>query len=209
MDKRILLASAIAVMTAGAATTASAATITPDVLIIESNKNRADGAAAGDVSMAEDLGDLTGLIGGIAGRIVNSTDTFTFSSDNAFNVDFVNLLDLFGVDIDGCEGFDGGDCSVDSANNEVGRLARFTLSGGGSTMSEEFVSTVAKGTSIFSNVGPGSYTLKIKGISTSSNFPNSGSAYDIAISPVPLPAGLPMLLAALGLGGLMARRKKA
>lgn len=201
MKMKILTASAMVLYGVIAATSASAATVQPDILVIESNQNRGNGTATGDVG-ALDLGLITG-IAGIAGRVVNGTDTFTFTSSTNFNVDFVNLLGLDGIDIDDCEGFDGSDCSIGSKNNENGRTARFSLFDGTNTIFEDFTSSVAAGTSIFSNIAAGSYTFTIDGLSGS-----AGSAYDVAISPVPVPAGLPLLLSALGLGGVVSRRKK-
>ena len=205
MKTKILAATAMAVLGVAAGTSASAVTVQPDVLIIESNQNRGDGSAPGDIGNSDsgDFGLITGTAG-IAGRIVNAIDTFTFETAFDFNVDFVNLLDTSGVDIDDCEGFDGSDCSDGSANNEEGRLARITLDDGFTTLSQDFTSTLPAGTSIFSNVGAGSYTLRIEGISGS-----AGSAYDIAISAVPIPAGLPLLLSAFGMAGFVMRKKKS
>lgn len=208
MSFNSLAVSALAMCSVMAATSAAAVTVTPDVLIIESNENRGNGTGvtAGDIVVGFDFGDISGDIGGIAGRIVNSVDTFMFEYGTTFNVDFVNLLDTSGVDIDMCQGFDGSDCSDGSANNEPGRTARFTLDDGmGNVDFVDFTSTIAAGTSIFFNVAPGSYTLTINGTGGGSN----GSAYDIAISAVPVPAGLPLLLSALGIAGLAARRKKS
>ena len=175
------------------ATPSFAATIHPDVLTIESNNNRGDGTALGDVAGSENLGDLTGMTAGIAGRIVDSVDQFTFSTGTRFNIDFVNLLNLDGTDIDGCEGFDGSDCSEGSANNENGLIAMFTLDeANGLSLSASFTSTVAAGTPIFSNVAGGAYTFTIDGISG-----EAGSAYDIAISAVPVPASGLLFIAGL------------
>ncbi|MEO9574269.1 MAG: VPLPA-CTERM sorting domain-containing protein [Tateyamaria sp.] len=206
MRMNFFAVSAFAVWSVIAGTSASAATVTPDVLTIESNGNRANGAALADVKGIEELGDITGLTAGIAGRIVNAVDTFSFTYNTSFNVDFANLLDTAGVDIDGCEGFDGSDCSVGSRNNEPGRTAIFSLSNGvDHVLSAVFSSTIAAGTSIFSNVAAGTYTFTIDGTTG-----KAGSAYDIAISatPVPVPAGAPLLLSALGVAGLVRRRKQ-
>lgn len=201
MKFNYLAASVVAACSMIAATAGSAATVTPDTLIIESNQNRGDGSSTGDIVTA-DFGDITGLTAGWAGRIVNATDSVTFSTNNAFNVDFVNLTDLLGVDIDNCEGFDGSDCSVGSANNENGRLARFILDDGvNPALMIDFTSSVAAGTNIFSNVAAGNYTFTIDGISGA-----AGSAYDIAISAVPVPAAGLLLLG--GLGGLAALRRR-
>ncbi len=202
MKMNILAASAIAISGLAVGTTASATTVQPDQLIIESDENRGNGSATGDIIGSADFGVLTGTAG-IAGRIVNAIDSFTFVSLTRFNVDFVNLLGLDGIDIDACEGFDGSDCSIGSANNEDGRTARFSLNDGVTTTSIDFTSSVPAGTSIFANVAAGSYTFSIEGISGS-----RGSAYDVAISAVPLPAGLPLLLSAMGLAGFVARRKQ-
>ncbi len=201
---KILAASTIAICTIVSGSAALASTVTPDVLIIESNKNRGDGTAPGDVVGTEAFGDITGLTAGIAGRIVNATDAFTFTYNSNFNIDFVNLLDTAGVDIDACEGFDGSDCSVGSANNENGRTALFSLDNGfDPILSVEFTSSIAAGTSLFSNVAAGTYTFTIDGKSG-----RAGSAYDIAISAVPIPAGFPLLITALGLAGIVSRRKR-
>lgn len=205
MKMKILAASAMAISSIVAGTSASALPVQPDFLFIESDRNRGNGTAPGDVVGTEAFGVLTGTYG-IAGRIVNSVDTFSFTSLSNFNLDFVNLLGLDGVDIDACEGFDGSDCSVGSANNENGRTARFSLNDGTSTTSVDFTSSVAAGTSIFSNMAAGTYTFTIRGLSGTPS--NSGSAYDVAISSVPIPAGLPLLLSALGVAGIAARRKK-
>ena len=207
MSFRNFAVSALTVCSVMAATSASAVTVTPDVLIIESDENRGDGVGTiGDSVVGFDLGNISGQIGGIAGRIVGAVDTFTFQYDTAFNLDFVNLLNLGGLtDIDDCEGFDGSDCSDGSANNEPGRTAVFSLDNGiDPALTAEFTSTVAAGTSIFFNVAPGTYTFKIDGTAGS-----AGSAYDVAISAVPVPAGLPLLLSALGIAGLAARRKQS
>lgn len=205
MKTKILAAAAIAVLGVAAGTSASAVTVQPDVLSIESNQNRGDGSAPGDIGNSDsfDFGLITGTAG-IAGRIVNAIDTYTFETEFDFNVDFVNLLDLSGDDIDNCEGFDGSDCSDGSANNEDGRLAEFSLSDGVTTTSVFFTSSEPAGTSIFSNVAAGSYTLTIEGIRGP-----AGSAYDIAISAVPVPAGLPLLLSAFGVAGFVMRKKKS
>ena len=204
MKTNFLAASALAVWSVIAGTSAPASTMTPDVLVIESNGNRANGAAPGDIVGIEALGDITGLTAGIAGRIVNAVDTFSFTYNTSFNVDFVNLLDTAGVDIDACEGFDGSDCSVGSKNNEPGRTAIFSLDNGvDPVLSVEFTSTISAGTSIFSNVKAGTYTFAIDGTTG-----RAGSAYDIAISAVPVPAGFPLLLSALGVAGLVKRRKQ-
>lgn len=199
-----LAASAVAICGAVVGTPVSAATVTPDVLIIESDQNRGNGAAPGDVVAPADFGNITGLTAGIAGRIASAVDTFTFTYDTSFNLDFVNLLNENGVDIDNCEGFDGSDCSIGSSNNEDGRVAVFSLDNGvDPILSIEYTSTIAPGTSIFSNVGAGSYTFSIDGTSG-----RAGSAYDIAISPVPIPAGIPLLLSALGAAALIKRGKR-
>ena len=202
MKMKLFAASAIAISSIAIGTSASAITVTPDMLIIESDENRGNGSAPGDVVGSADFGVLTGTAG-IAGRIVNATDTFTFTSLSSFNLDFVNLLGLDGVDIDDCEGFDGSNCSAGSAPNEDGRTALFSLDDGSSIISRSFTSSVAAGTSIFANVAAGSYTFTIDGTSGS-----NGSAYDVAISAVPVPAGLPLLLSALGFAGLVRRKKQ-
>jgi len=206
MKSKFLAASAIAIVSVCAGTLGSAATVTPDTLFIESNNNRGDGLGTiGDIVGTYGLGDITGLNAGIAGRIVNANDTFSFVSNTAFNISFVDLADLLGVDIDDCAGFDGSDCSDGSADNEPGRTARFSLHNGAvTTHSADFTSTIAAGTSIFSNVSAGTYTFSIDGRSGP-----AGSAYDIAISAVPVPAGLPLLLSALGLAGFFARRTRS
>lgn len=203
MIVKFLAASSFAIFCIIAGTSATAATVTPDVLIIESNGHRADGAALGDVRGIRAFGDITGKTAGIAGRIVNGVDRFSFTYNTRFNLDFVNLLDTAGGHIDGCEGFDGSDCSVGSRNNEPGRTAIFSLNNGvDPVLSAEFTSSIAAGTSIFSNVAAGTYTFTVDGITG-----RAGSAYDVAISAVPVPAGFPLLFSALGLAGLFSRRK--
>ena len=206
MKMKFFAASAIAIISVTAGTLSSAATVTPDTLVIESNNNRGNGLGnVGDIVGTYDLGDITGLTAGIAGRIVNAVDTFSFVSNTAFSMNFVDLADLFGVDIDDCAGFDGSDCSAGSANNEPGRTARFSLHDGVTTThSADFTSTVAAGTSIFSNVSAGTYTFSIDGRSGP-----AGSAYDIAISAVPIPATGLLLFGALGGLGLVRRKRKA
>lgn len=203
MEKTLFAASAVAISILCAGMSASAATVTPDVLIIESNKNRGNGTAPGDITGFEPFGDITGLTAGIAGRIVNAVDRFTFTYNMNFNVSFVNLLNTVGVDIDDCEGFDGSDCSGGSRNNEDGRTALFSLDNGVDPIHlAEFTSSTSAGTKIFSNVAAGSYTFSIDGTTG-----RAGSAYDIAISAVPVPAGFILLLSALGVTGLVTRRK--
>lgn len=206
MKFKSLAVTALTICSAMAATSASAVTVTPDVLIIESNENRGNGTGVtiGDSVAGFGLGNISGQIGGIAGRIVGSVDTFTFQYDTTFNVDFVNLFDTGGVDIDMCQGFDGSDCSSGSANNEPGRTAIFSLDNGvDPVLTAMFTSTVAPGTSIFFDVAPGTYTFTIDGTTGT-----AGSAYDVAISAVPVPAGLPLLLSALGIAGFAASRKR-
>lgn len=209
MKKTMLTAAAVALSGGIAATSAPASTlVTPDTLFLESSGNRADGTAPGDIGSAA-LGDISGpteRITGLAGRIVSAKDVYTFTSRSVFDVDFVNLADLSGDDIDECKGFDSSDCSVGSADNDIIE-ATFELSGSTGPFSQTFTSPQSPGTSIFSNVAAGSYTFTIDGASGNSR----GSAYDIAIttSPVPLPAGLPLLLSALGAAGILARRKRS
>ena len=185
------------------ATAGSAVTVTPDILIVESNQNRGNGTSEGDI-VQTDFGDISGQIAGWAGRIVDATDSVTFNTTDAFDVDFVDLTYVLGGDIDGCAGFDGSDCSTDSANNEDGRVATFTLTNNDNnllSLTSQFTSSVDAGTRIFSDVPAGSYTFTITGLSG-----DAGSAYDIAIAAVPVPAAGFLLLG--GLGGLVAMRRR-
>jgi len=186
---------------------ASAATLTtPDALVLESSKNRADGSATGDIGTT-DLGIISGAASrttGIAGRIVSASDAFVFTSNAAFSMEFANLAFTSGTDIDGCEGFDPTDCSVGTQPNGSMRAA-FSLDDGTSVFSQSFTSPEPAGTSIFTNVQPGTYTFTIDG----DNGTNVGSAYDVLVTtqPVPLPAALWMLMGALGGLGVLRRAR--
>lgn len=198
---------------------ASAAPVVPDALFLESNANRANGSATGDIATSN-LGDISGgqlRTTGIAGRIHNFADVYEFTSRSLFSLEFSDLafpnLPLFGLnagmDIDGCEGFDDTDCSTGTQLNGT-KTAIFSLDDGmGNVLSTSFTSPEAAGTSIFANIMPGTYTFMIDG--GVPNLATEGSAYDVLITaqPVPLPAGLPLAAAALGALGLVRARRKA
>lgn len=201
-----LVAGAILAGPAGAVTV-------PDSLFLENDGNRADGGSGGDIGSTA-FGTISGTSvrkTGIAGRIRNGTDTYTFTSLSSFDIEFSDLaFPGTGVDIDGCAGFDSTDCSSGSDPNAP-KLADFSLTGQ-STVS--FTSSVAAGTEIFTDIAAGNYTFKIDG-SGATQF--AGSAYDILITtqpgpqpqPIPVPASLPLLVGALGAFGLMRRRTRA
>lgn len=197
------------------ATSASAVTI-PDALFLESNSNRANGGAQGDIADVN-LGVISGptlRTTGIAGRIENAVDEYIFTSTSLFSMEFSDLAFPLGagpnagLDIDGCEGFDDTDCST-GTNVNGPKTAVFTLDDGmGNLLSTSFTSPEAPGVSIFSNVMPGTYTFSIDG--GQPNLAEGGSAYDVLITaqPIPLPAALPLMAASIGLLGVARTRRK-
>lgn len=190
---KTLSAAATAVVIGAAA---NAATLTtPDILFIESAGFRGDGTSSDIVN--GDLGMIApGKIAGIAGRIKNQTDSFTFETSVRFSVSFVDLADLLGIDIDPSKGFDPTFVASDSPVS-----ASFSLIGP-DMRSAVFTSPIAPDFTMFGNVAPGKYTLLIDG-----TIENGSSTYDIAISAVPLPAAGVVLLGGLGLMGALKRRK--
>ncbi|MEM1360338.1 MAG: VPLPA-CTERM sorting domain-containing protein [Pseudomonadota bacterium] len=175
---------------------------TPDFLFVESDGFRSN--STGDVTVSADLGQVgPGTIYGIAGRIVGSMDTFTFSTKSAFSLTFVDLADTNGVDLDAGVGFDS------TFQPKAGpKLTDFVLTDSNNMSSTvSLISPQGPGTVIFSGVAPGLYTFVIDGTQSK----GVASTYDIALTTaaVPLPAALPLLAA--GIGGLVAlrRRKRA
>lgn len=172
-----------------------------DDIIVESDKFR-PGATT-------DIVDLdVGLIGnnknvGLAGRIVNSVDDWTFATTASFTLRLDDLM--LG---DGNKGFDSTTTAfAPTAINGV-RDAEFSLVDL-STMtvvdSILLTSSAAPGAFSFS-AGPGSYGFLIDGSVDPSGL---GSTYDISIATVPVPAALPLLGGALVALGLFRRRAAA
>lgn len=180
------------------ATSASAATTTPDGLLVEGFNIRGAGGTF-DVASA-DLGTIAAQSAfGIAGGIQNGKDTFTFTAATSFDVLFVDLADLSGIDIDAAAGFD-----PDFLQGDEPTSALFTLDGTDFAQNV-FSSPTAPDFLMFSDLAAGEYTFTIDG-----SIARGGSTYDILIrtTAVPLPAAGLMLVGALGALGVMRRKQK-
>ena len=201
MNKFLLTLGAAAISASGA----MAATFDP--IYIESTGNRP--GSTGDITGVTDIGLIgPSLSVGIAGRIVTAVDTWSFQTNTAWSIGFVDLP------IDDQQFFDSSDIT-----NPVGNFA-----GNGDPTSAIFSIIDASDNSVlFSNLVlatdgglgtenaldytgvAGSFFLKIDGQSGS-----PGATYDIGLTTVPLPAAGLLLLAGVGgLGALKRRQKKA
>ena len=169
-----------------------------DEKFVESDGFR--GTSSGDI-MDLNIGSLgNGTTTGLAGRIVNQQDVWSFSTKAMFSVSFSNLM------VDGNSGFD--TTSIFGATNGVRDAAFSLIDTSTSTVVDSFVfsAPVAAGTAIFSDIVAGSYELAIDG---SIDFQQGvGATYDLGIATVPVPAALPLLGAGLGVLGLMRRRSR-
>lgn len=174
----------------------------PDFLFVESNGFR--NLSTADVSTSADLGNIgPGVTYGIAGRIVDAQDTFTFTTTTAFSLTFVDLADTNGVDLDAGVGFDStfqplaGPALTDFVLTDSNNISN----------SVTLTSPQGAGTVIFADVAPGSYTFLIDG----SLSQGIASTYDIALetAPIPLPAALPLLVGGIGTLVALRRRKRA
>lgn len=192
--KHYLIGTLIALISAGG--TVSAATL--DELFVESNGYR-DGAGSDIGSTA--LGDVTNRRIGVAGRIAGATDVYTFESSSPFTISFGD----FGV-----AGFPNQSSpsqtvsGLDLLSSDTGGRTDFKLSGSNS-FTTSFSTTQPAGTPIFGPTPAGSYTLTIDGSPSGSD----AFTYDVQVSAVPLPAGLPLLAGALGLFGVLRSRRAA
>ena len=198
------------------ASTAFAATYDP--VNVESNGNRPD--AGGDQSGPATVIDPNpigeGQNVGIAGRIVNAVDQWSFTTEVAWSISFVDL------DIDDQAFFD----SSDITNPPSG--GGFNPAGNGDPTVAIFSILLESDNSVLYSTGPiaataagagteglldytgvaGTYILKIDGSGQQGG--NEGATYDIGISTVPVPAAGLLLMAGVGgLAALKRRRKKS
>ncbi|WP_375229076.1 VPLPA-CTERM sorting domain-containing protein [Roseobacter sp. S98] len=210
------------------ATGASAATLTNGFTfgVTEGNgQNRATVVGTTDLDVDStgpiNLGILSaGDVFGVYGRIVGAVDrfSFTFKAAKDFEIAF---------DLDGYEVFDSGKSGPTSfvetsglinqallgnENNTGGKRVKFSLAGAGGT-DETFRTTNLFGPSVtdadrvlFTGTEGGFYTFSIDGLGE-----NTAALYDINITttPVPLPAGVLLLVTGVAGLGFMRRRKTA
>ena len=137
----------------------------------------------------------------IYGRVVSANDYFTFTSDQAFTVDWI----FGGYELaDGTDVTTSGFVRVGSPNN----TATFDLldSDGDSIFASgtAFTTNFTSGTSnIFGPVKAGTYVLKISG-----GGDNGAATYDVAVTAVPLPAAAWLFGSALVGAVVIGRRKR-
>ncbi|MEH6405412.1 MAG: hypothetical protein V7750_18720 [Sneathiella sp.] len=131
------------------------------------------------------------------GRIVNAVDVFSFTSNSAFRIDFI---------------FGGFDLENGGSTSESGFIAEnndnssdFTLNilapSIGSVGATTLATDITSGISFIFGGDAGTYQFALDGT-------GGAARYDIRISAVPLPAGLPLMGAGLALMGFVAWNKK-
>jgi len=138
---------------------------------------------------------------GLAGRIVEKIDSWTFSTDVAFSVTLANLM--VG---DGNQGFDARDTFLTTNGVQDATFSLFEISGSDVLVEQETITSVVGGglfDRLLFNSGPGQYRLDIDGLG------RLGSTYDLVIATVPVPAALPLFLSGLGALFAVTRRKSA
>jgi hypothetical protein len=203
-----------------------------DPTFIESARNRGNADTTADIGSRDITGSPISLSQsvGIAGRIKDSTDTWTFTALHDFEIWFTDLdLSAFGTADpldDGNRAFDSSQTVPAREANKV-KTATFILEDFlGNTISSQFTSSAngdsTFGKSLFGKIALADecnvpdpdpncnrYTLTIDGRPGQPGNTSGGSTYDIAIAAVPLPGALPLLLGALGVVGFMKRRQTA
>ncbi|WP_300033816.1 VPLPA-CTERM sorting domain-containing protein [uncultured Roseobacter sp.] len=151
----------------------------------------------------------------IHGRIVSAVDTFsyTFEMSRSFGVFF---------DLDGYQLADSAGGAYETNSGLVGQASRggdptpgldskgvrFTLTGGGTSVSRTFATDILAGDDpfLFTGLGNTRYTLTIDGSVGPQK--NAAALYDLTITAVPVPAAGLLLLSAFGGLGVAARRRR-
>ncbi|MEL7529639.1 MAG: hypothetical protein AAFN16_28030 [Pseudomonadota bacterium] len=180
----------------------------------EGSRDLVDGTQKlGDASSSP-LGTSLGVLGfgasdyrqiDLHGRIVGSTDVFSFTAASNFIVEFI-----FGpISVkNGTKTIDGG--FVQEGN--TGNKSEFVLGLSGASDGKVFQTNILSeadnmGTSLIFRAMAGSpYTFSIQ--NGPDNNPSGAATYDIRLTAVPLPAALPLLAGGLGILGLAGWRRK-
>lgn len=132
------------------------------------------------------------------GRIVSAVDVFTFTSTNAFKVEFIfGGFDLHNGGSESVSGFIAEGPRDNSSDFTLDILTPAPVTVG----RDDFTTDVTSGLSFIFGGDGGTYQFAIDGH-------GKAAQYDIRISAVPLPAGLPLMGAGLALMGFVAWNKK-
>ncbi len=131
------------------------------------------------------------------GRIVNAVDVYSFTSNSAFRIDFI----FGGYDLaSGGTVSESGFVAENRDNNSDFSLDILAPSTG-SVGATNLVTDITSGISFIFGGDAGTYQFALDGT-------GGAARYDIRISAVPLPAGLPLMGAGLALMGFVAWNKK-
>lgn len=154
--------------------------------------NTAPGFDLGTVGLTEKFDTID-----LYGRIVNAVDVFSFTATSAFRIDFI-----FG----GFDLYNGGSVSqsgfIAESRDNTSEFALDVLAPvPGHVGDFDLTTDVFGGTSLIFSGDAGTYQFALDGT-------GGAARYDIRISAVPLPAGLPLMGAGLALMGFVAWNKK-
>lgn len=146
------------------------------------------------------LGSLDDTVFSIYGRIVDAVDNFAFGFTATKGVDISFIFDGYNLDNSGSMGAFVAESGFVSENGPVEKTATFKLLDAGNSFSViemlTLTTDITSGVPLLFSAGPGSYVLQIDG--SGANAPGQGvGLYDIRVAAVPLPAALPLFLAAL------------